>query len=286
MTAKMHALITGGSSGIGKAIGVRLAAQGYDVSLIARREHLLADAAKEIRRPGQRSAQRVAVYAADVSDRAQAEEAVKSAIAAFGPPDIVVASAGISEPGYFADLSADNFERAMAVNYFGTLYVVRAALPFMRARKRGQIALISSGAALMGVFGYASYGPSKFAVRGFAETLRAELRADNIAVSIAYPPDTETPMLEEERKTAPAETQMICSLAKTWSADAVADCILHGVRRGAFAITPGLTLTLMHRMPGVIIPLLRWYSDRLVKGVQASSLKASGLQAQLRESLE
>ena len=57
MTAKMHALITGGSSEIGKAIGVRLAAQGYDVSLIARREHLLADAAKEIRRPGQRSAQ-------------------------------------------------------------------------------------------------------------------------------------------------------------------------------------------------------------------------------------
>jgi 3-dehydrosphinganine reductase len=136
----------------------------------------------------------------------------------------------------------------------------------------------------MGIFGYASYGPSKFAVRGLAETLRAELRSDNIGVSIAYPPDTETPMLEEERKTAPPETQLICSLAKTWSADAVADCILRGVRRGTFAITPGLTLTLMHRMPGVIIPLLRWYSDRLVKSVRKSSQRPPVLRPELRES--
>jgi 3-dehydrosphinganine reductase len=282
----MHALITGGSSGIGRALGIKLAAQGYDVSLIARRRNLLADAAEEIRRHGQRSDQRVAFYPADVSDRTEAEAAVKAAIAEFGPPDIVVASAGISQPGYFAELPADNFERAMAVNYLGTLYVVRAALPSMRARKRGQITLVSSGAALMGIFGYASYGPSKFAVRGLAETLRAELRSDNIGVSIAYPPDTETPMLEEERKTAPPETQLICSLAKTWSADAVADCILRGVRRGTFAITPGLTLTLMHRMPGVIIPLLRWYSDRLVKGVRTSSAKAASFRVELRESHE
>jgi len=286
MSARVHALITGGSSGIGRALGIKLAAQGYDVSLIARRDHLLADAAKEIQRHRQRPDQRVAVYRADVSDRPQTEAAVKAAIAEFGPPDIVIASAGISEPGYFAELSSDNFERAMAVNYLGTLYVLRAALPSMRARRRGQITLISSGAALMGIFGYASYGPSKFAVRGLAETLRAELRSDNIAVSIAYPPDTETPMLEEERKTAPPETQLICSLAKTWSADAVADCILRGIRRGAFAITPGLTLTLMHRFPGVIIPLLRWYSDHLVKGVRTSSVKAASFRAELRESHE
>jgi 3-dehydrosphinganine reductase len=286
MSASMHALITGGSSGIGKALGIKLAAAGYNVSLIARRSHLLADAAKEIQRHGQRSDQRVAVYSADVADRSEAEAAVKAAIAEFGAPDIVVTSAGVSEPGYFADLSSDNFERAMAVNYLGTLYVLRAALPSMRTRKRGQITFISSGAALMGVFGYSSYGPSKFAVRGLAETLRAELRSDNIGVAIAYPPDTETPMLEAEKKTAPPETQLICSLAKTWTADAVADCILRGVRRGTFAITPGLTLTLMHRLPGVIIPLLRWYSDRLVKGVRASSVRASSFRAELRESHE
>jgi 3-dehydrosphinganine reductase len=270
----MHALITGGSSGIGKALANKLAAKGYDVSLIARRHHLLADAAEEIRAHRQSPDQRVAFFPADVSDQLQAEAAVKAAIAGFGPPDILIASAGVSEPGYFAELSADNFDRAMAVNYFGTLYVVRAALDPMQARKKGQIVLVSSGAALMGVFGYSSYGPSKFAVRGLGETLRAELRSDNISVSVAYPPDTETPMLEEERKTAPRETQLICSLAKTWTADAVADSILSAVQRKKFAVTPGLTLTLMHRFPGLVIPLLRRYADHLVSRVRRPHLKA------------
>ena len=134
----------------------------------------------------------------------------------------------------------------------------------------------------MGIFGYSSYGPAKFAVRGLAETLRAELRSDNIGVSIAYPPDTETPMLEAERKTMPPETKLICSLAKAWSADAVADCILQAVRRNSFAITPGLTLTLMHRFPGMIIPLLRWYCDRLVKSVRTSSLKEPCFQSEVQ----
>lgn len=281
----MHALITGGSSGIGKAMACKLAAAGYNISLIARRDDVLAQAAEEIRSHGRRADQRVGSFRADVADRTQAEGAVKAAIAEFGAPDMVVTSAGISEPGYFVDLSADNFERAIAVNYLGTLYVVRAALPSMRARRCGKVVLISSGAALMGIFGYASYCPAKFAVRGLAETLRAELRFDNIGVSVAYPPDTETPMLEAEMKTAPAETRLICSLAKTWSADAVADCVLKGVSRNRFAIVPGLTLTLMHRMPGIIIPLLRWYSDRLVNGVRKPSAQRGGVSGQVAKVL-
>ena len=138
----------------------------------------------------------------------------------------------------------------------------------MRRQRRGRIVLISSGAALMGIFGYGSYGPSKFAVRGLAETLRAELTRDNVAVSVVYPPDTETPMLEEENKTKPAETKLITALAKAWTADAVANCIMRGIQRGRFAITPGSTVTLMHRWPGAVIPLLRWYCDRLVRSVR------------------
>lgn len=278
----MHALITGGSSGIGKALAQKLAGQGYDVSLIARRKDVLAAAADEIERYRRAPSQRVAFYAADVADRNQAEAAVKAAIAAFGAPDMLIASAGISEPGYFSDLPAEIFERAMTVNYLGTLYVVRAALAAMRARAQGRIVLISSGAALMGVFGYSAYGPSKFAVRGLGESLRAELKGDNIAVSIAYPPDTETPMLEAERKTMPAETRAICALAPAWTAEAVADCILGGVARNKFAITPGATLTAMNRLPGLVIPLLRWYCGHLVKSVRGA-LKPSGLAAQLRD---
>jgi len=263
----------------------KLAATGYDISLIARRPELLAEAAAEIRRHAKPGA-RVAVFPADVAERSQAEDAVKAAIVAFGPPDMLVTSAGVSEPGYFADLTDENFERSMAINFFGTLYVIRAALPSMRARKHGQVVLVSSGAAFMGIYGYASYGASKFAVRGLGETLRAELRADNITVTIAYPPDTETPMLDAEMKIAPPETRAICSVAKTWTADAVADAVLSGVRRGALGVAPGATLTLMHRMPGLILPLLRWYSDRLVKNVRKASRPAPMLQPELGKSFE
>jgi 3-dehydrosphinganine reductase len=120
-----------------------------------------------------------------------------------------VTSAGIAVPHYFEDTPLAVHERSMAVNYFGTLHVVRAALPVMRQRRRGRILMVSSSAGLMGLFGYCSYNPSKFALRGLAEALRAELRADGVGVSVAYPPDTETPMLEEENKTKPEETKLM-----------------------------------------------------------------------------
>jgi 3-dehydrosphinganine reductase len=270
MSVAHHAIITGGSSGIGLALARKLASRGYNLSLIARREDLLTSSAAELRALASRPDQRIETFSADVSVRAEAEAAVNRSIARLGAPDLLITSAGIAVPGYFEEVPADDFDRAMAVNYFGTLYVIRGALAAMRARRRGRIVMICSGAALMGIFGYASYGPSKFAVRGLAETLRAELRPANIGVSIAYPPDTETPMLEEENKTKPEETKLITGLAKAWSADAVAACIMSGIDRGKFAITPGLTITLMHRLPGSIIPLLRRYCDHLVDSVQKS----------------
>jgi 3-dehydrosphinganine reductase len=273
MSVALHAIITGASSGIGLALARKLAAAGYHLSMISRRKDLLLEAATDIQRHMLREDQKIEIYPADVADIAQAEAAVKACVARLGPPDLVITSAGIAVPGYFEDMPASVFERSLAVNYLGTLYVLRAALPAMRARKRGRIVFISSGAALMGLFGYASYGPSKFAVRGLAETLRSELQADNVGVSIVYPPDTETPMLDEENKTKPEETKLITSLAKTWSADAVAECIMRGIKRGAFAITPGSTITLMHMFPGISIPLLRWYCDRIVAGVGSKSLR-------------
>lgn len=274
-----HALITGGSSGIGRALGRKLAAAGYDVSVVARREALLQEAAAEFRASVRNPAQRIEAYSADVADPRQAEAAVDFCIARLGAPDLVVTSAGIAVPGYFDEIPTEIFERTMAVNFFGTLHVVRAALPAMRVRKRGRLVLISSGAALTGIFGYSAYGPSKFAVRGLAETLKAELRSDGIAVSVVYPPDTETPMLEEENKTKPEETKRITSLAKPCSADYVASCILRGVDRGRFAITPGSTITLMHRAPGLMIPALRWYCDRLADSVRRKRTQEIGDQA-------
>lgn len=273
-----HALITGGSSGIGLALARKLAASGYNLSLIARREKLLKEAAADILRHASSKEQKVATFSADVSNAKQAEVAVKAAEAQLGTPELVITSAGIAVPGYFEEIPLDVHERSMAVNYLGSLYIARAALPAMRAKRQGRLVFVSSGAAFMGIFGYSTYSPSKFALRGLAEGLRAELLADNVAVSIAFPPDTETPMLTEENKTKPDETKLITGVVKTWSAEAVADCIMRGIQQKKFAITPGFVITAMNRMPGMMLPILSWYSDRLAASVRKKRhAQASGI---------
>jgi 3-dehydrosphinganine reductase len=269
-----HALITGGSSGIGLAIARKLVAEGYSLSLIARRESLLNDTATALRALCVDAKQEIFTRVADVSDAAAAQEAVEDATARLGVPDLVITSAGMAHPGYFESISLRTHEQSMAVNYFGTLYVINAVLPAMRARRSGRIVMIASGASLLGIFGYASYCPAKFALKGLAETLRAELKADGVGISIAYPPDTETPMLVEENKIKPEETKLITGLVKPWTADKVADCIIDGIDRERFAITPGVTIAAMNRMPGIVLPILRWYSDRLAAKVRRGKVRA------------
>ena len=135
---------------------------------------------------------------ADVTDRESFEEALGLLIAQFGPVDVLVTSAGGAQPGHFERALDDVFEQQMEVNYFGTLHPIRAVVPSMIERGRGHLMLVSSAAGIIGVYGYSAYAPAKFAVRGLAETLRAELKPHGIVVGCAYPPDTDTPGLEAE----------------------------------------------------------------------------------------
>lgn len=105
-------------------------------------------------------------------------------------PDFAVFSAGSATPGYFVEQSIDVFRRTMDLNYMAVVVALKTVLPYMMRRKQGHIVLISSAAGVSGWLGYASYAPTKFAVRGLAESLRHELIGCNIDVSIAYPPDT------------------------------------------------------------------------------------------------
>jgi 3-dehydrosphinganine reductase len=251
-----HALITGGSSGIGFAIARKLVAD-TDLTLVARGRERLEAARESLLRECGRASARVLAISADVSVRDEAEGAVAQAVTALGAPTMVVTSAGIAIPGYFDRVPVDVFERTMAVNYLGTLYVIKATLPSMK-RAGGNIVMISSGAGLIGLFGYTPYSPTKFALRGLAEALHAELRHEGITVSIAYPPDTDTPQLIEESRTKPAETRMMTARAGLWSAEDVAARILKGVSRGSFAITPGFELTALYRLGSLVAPVVQW----------------------------
>ena len=257
-----QALITGGSSGIGLALAIRLVRDGHAVSLLARGAEKLA-AARERIRALTPSAQ-IFTYAVDVGDRDACAEAVRRAIDAGGPPAWAIACAGIVRPYRFLDQSLSAHQEQMQTNYFGSLNFAHAVVPPMIANGGGRLVFVASAAAICGVYGYSGYGASKFAVRGLAESLRVELRPEGIAVTVVYAPDTDTPQLAAERAERSAITARIADAGGLWQAHEVADAIVRGALRRKFVVTPGLPVRLLHLLQGIVAPVFRLRQDRII----------------------
>lgn len=247
------AIITGGSSGIGLAVALRLAAAGHPVALIARSQTLLDAARAQICALHPQA--RVHCASADVTDPAALGAAIAAANAALGPASMLVCSAGITAPGLFAELPATTHRRTMEVNYFGTLNAVQASLPLMAPG--GRIAIISSAAALTGFYGYSGYAPSKFALRGLAEVLRVELAERGIGVTLCMPPDTDTPQLAAEIPLRPKVTGQIAALGRVLAADTVAAALVNGMAANRFLVLPGVSIRALHVFGGVLGPAMR-----------------------------
>ena len=185
-------LITGASDGIGAELAVALARQGARLMLAARREELLQQVAQRCReagREGRGVAAEVDLQVADVADPAQCDALVERTVARFGELDALVANAGVSAHGWFEQVSDFGYyEQVMKVNCFGVMWCVRAALPHLK-RRRGLVVGVSSLAGLVGVPGRTAYSASKFALSGFLESLRAELRHGGSGVDVltVYP---------------------------------------------------------------------------------------------------
>lgn len=266
-----HVLITGGSSGIGLALAKQATAAGARVSLIARDPAKLAAAREAIRQAHPDA--RVPTASADVSVEADILAALQKCEGVHGPVDVLITSAGVARPGYFEEVPVEVFEHTMAVNYFGTLYPLKAVVPAMRQRAHGAVVLISSGAGLYGFFGYTPYAPSKFALRGLAEALRAELKSTGVGVTIVYPPDTDTPQLVEESRTKPIETKALTAGGGLWTADDVARVTLKAVQRGKFAVTPGFEITALAWLHSILAPVLHWSFDRIARKAREQAAK-------------
>jgi NAD(P)-dependent dehydrogenase (short-subunit alcohol dehydrogenase family) len=183
------ALITGGSSGIGRATALRLASFGMQVALAARTAEALDEVARQIKGLG---AAALAVPT-DVTDVEQCRRAVETTIAQFGQLDVLLCSAGVSMRGLFADSEPAALERIMRVNFFGTLYPTYFAVPHVK-RSRGSLVAISSLTGKRGTPSYAVYGASKFAVRGLYDSLRLELASDGVHVGVMSPGFVATPL--------------------------------------------------------------------------------------------
>lgn len=234
---RKHALITGGSSGIGLALARRLVDLGAGVTLVARRPEPLAAAAADL--GARRSNAIVRTLALDVSDETAVAGAVPRELGAQ-PIDIVVNAAGIANPGMFLDTTPGELREQMDVNYWGTVWVTRASAPHLIERGGGSVVIMGSISGRIGVHGYAGYTPSKAALYGFADVLRAELSPRGIRITIAMPSATETPMLEHERAVAPEPSKRFIESARVITPDKVASAVLRAVARGKFSVIPGI----------------------------------------------
>jgi 3-dehydrosphinganine reductase len=268
------ALITGGSSGIGLALARILVRQGTNVYLVARRKQLLEDSINELVPLEKSPDQKIEGIQTDVSDWDQVQAMACQLINAGIVPDLIINSAGVLQPGYVQDLTVEHFHWMMDINYHGTVHVIKAFLPEIMRRKSGYIINIASGGGLVGIFGYTGYCGSKFAVRGFSDSLRYELAPYKIGVSVVYPSDTETPQLEYDIQHKPSETKALTETAGRMTADEAANGILNAAIRGKHVILPGfeawLVFFLSTNFGGKVI---EWVSQIILHRVANGSKK-------------
>jgi len=245
-----HVLVTGGGTGLGQAMAIEFASLGANVTIMSRNmKHLeetrdiiqqVVDGTLEygknissllVQRPpkGNNFAE-VFCLACDITDRNMLEEKLREATAKFGAFNIVANCAGYSLPKYIVDSTYEDYENQIKLNYMGTVNVVKATLPYM-LDKGGAYILVSSALGLMGSIGYTGYCGSKFAVRGFAESLRMELKPHNIVVHQFFPANMDTPSYKEENKTKPIEAKQIDESAATVTAEVAGEACINGFLR-------------------------------------------------------
>jgi 3-dehydrosphinganine reductase len=262
------ALVTGGSSGIGKAIACELVRRGMHVWLVAQRKDLLEQARQEVESHRKDQGQVIGTVSTDVSDLSQVEKAVAFIAEKCGPIDLLVNSAGVTHPGYVEKLDINIFNWLMDVNYFGTVYMTKQVLPGMIARGSGSILNICSMSGIVSSFGYTAYGPSKFAVRAFSDTLRQEMKSKGIGVYIVFPTDTDTPQLAYENQFKPPETFAINGSAGFNTPQAVAKSAIKAMERGRYYNMPNFEAKLTYLLTRLSPGLLDFIMDQLIAGAR------------------
>jgi NADP-dependent 3-hydroxy acid dehydrogenase YdfG len=196
------ALVTGASSGIGEATARSLAANGARVALVARRRDRLDEVAESIGGEGGTSL----VLEADLTDPDQANEAITQAVGELGRLDIVVNNAGLLYPGPVVDAPAGEWERMIAINVGGVLNVIRPALPHLIAaaaqppRQVADLVNISSTGGRVARAGTAVYSLTKFGVNALSESMRQELLASRVRVSVVEPGTVATELASHTRE--------------------------------------------------------------------------------------
>jgi NAD(P)-dependent dehydrogenase (short-subunit alcohol dehydrogenase family) len=213
------AVVTGAGSGVGRAIALRFAHEGWNVALVSRRSEALSET---IAIAGAAVGDRMVAFSCDVSDAAAVESMGQAVLARFGEVDVLVNSAGINvRQRSFEALSLDDWHAVLGTNLHGAYYCVRAFLPGMRARQTGTIININSdvGKVARDLAGPA-YVSSKFGLNGLTQQINAEERRHGVRACSICPRDINTPLLDK-RPQPPSED----ARARMIQPDDIAECV-------------------------------------------------------------
>jgi NADP-dependent 3-hydroxy acid dehydrogenase YdfG len=227
------ALVTGASSGIGAATGRELARRGAVVALVARRKDRLEQLAAEIQGEGGKAL----VLDADITDQRQAIDAVERTVAELGRLDTVVNNAGVMLLGPIVDAPTAEWDRMVALNLQGLLYVAHAALPHLLTaadsgpRNVADLVNVSSVAGRRATSNSGVYNLTKFGVNAFTESLRQEVTERHVRVSVVEPGATVTELADHLREEIRETAKRVFADVENLQAEDIADAITYIVTR-------------------------------------------------------
>ncbi|HEX6866695.1 MAG TPA: SDR family NAD(P)-dependent oxidoreductase, partial [Caulobacteraceae bacterium] len=229
------AVVTGAASGIGAELARQLAAKGCDLALADINGELLAAVAAEARAAGVT----VSEYVVDVADKAALETFAKDVLAKHGRVTLLINNAGVALMGRVDQISLEEFEWLMNINFWGPVRLTHMLLPELLRQKQAHIVNLSSIFGVVSPPGQAPYVASKFGVRGFSESLRHELDGTGVGLTVVHPGGVRTAIADNTRISSAIDpafgkeaTDRFNTLLRT-SAKSAAETILRGVDRGA-----------------------------------------------------
>ena len=189
MINKKTIWITGGSTGIGKALAIKFAGKGWNVAISARRENLLNEISN--------NEQNIHGFPLDVTDKQKCKEVFEEIKNKFENIDICFFSTGTWDPKKEKDIDIDQIENVFKVNFFGTLNSIKAVEEYFKNKKSGTICIVSSIAGYRGLPNSTGYGPSKSALNNLAESLYFDFKRSNVRICLVSPGFIKTPMTDK-----------------------------------------------------------------------------------------
>lgn len=233
------AVIPGGSKGMGRATAKDFYLLGGSVCIIARGMEALKSAEEEVKKLKTDNSQFVEIISCDTTDMDKLTPLLTDFINKRGIPDYLFNFVGYAYAQYLEKLTLEDFKKNMDVNYYGQLVPTLILLPYLMKAKSGYISFTSSVSGYIGIMGYTTYTPTKFAILGLAEVLRNELKPYNVNISVLFPADVDTPGFAEENKSKPPECAIISEAAKLMIPEQIAEIFIESILKKKFEILPG-----------------------------------------------